>query len=209
MFILCKLADTVRTKPHSFNKPFHDELIESLNKKFANKVVFNLGLCVCFYDFEKIGDSYILPGDGSSYTKVVFRFVVFRPFIDEIVLGKIKSCSADGVTVSITFFDDILIPKDKLPHPSRFQDTEQIWVWDYQTDDGTAELFMEPGSEVRFKVVEEKFSETRPIDGSAPPDVAQPVLEDVVDDNSYKKIPYQIIGSMSEAGLGCLQWWNS
>lgn len=104
----------------------------------------------------------------------------------------------------MTFFDDILIPSDKLPHPSRFHESDQIWVWDYQTDDGTAELFMEPGSEVRFKVVEEKFTETHPNDGTAPP--AEVVIPD---ENADKKIPYLIIGTMSEAGLGCLQWWNN
>ena len=28
---------------------------------------------------------------------VHFRYVVFRPFVDEILVGKIKSCSKEGV----------------------------------------------------------------------------------------------------------------
>lgn len=28
---------------------------------------------------------------------VRFRFVVFRPFIDEVLVGKIRSCSSEGV----------------------------------------------------------------------------------------------------------------
>jgi len=68
---------------------------------------------------------------------------------------------------------------------------------------------MEPGSEVRFKVVGQNFLETRPIDGTAPPEVALPSMEDAAAGGAQKKSPYQIIGSMSEPGLGCLQWWNS
>lgn len=49
------------------------------------------------YDITKIEESYIFPGDGASHTRVRFRFVVFRPFIEEILVGKIRSCSVDGV----------------------------------------------------------------------------------------------------------------
>ena len=28
---------------------------------------------------------------------VRFRFIVFRPFVDEILVGKIRSCSTEGV----------------------------------------------------------------------------------------------------------------
>lgn len=44
-----------------------------------------------------IGHSYIFPGDGSSHTEVKFRYMVFRPVVEEIVVGKIKSCSREGV----------------------------------------------------------------------------------------------------------------
>lgn len=44
-----------------------------------------------------IGDSLILPGDGSSHTEVTFKYVVFRPQIGEVITGKIRSCSRAGV----------------------------------------------------------------------------------------------------------------
>ena len=67
---------------------------------------------------------------------VSFQFVVFRPFIDEILVGKIRSCSSEGVRgtygephelnfdphrplVSLGFFDDIIIPQQSLQHPKR------------------------------------------------------------------------------------------
>ncbi|GCC39197.1 hypothetical protein chiPu_0023368 [Chiloscyllium punctatum] len=65
--------------------------------KLLDRVVYNVGLCICLYDITKLEDSYIFPGDGASHTKVHFRYVVFRPFLDEIITGKIKGCSQDGV----------------------------------------------------------------------------------------------------------------
>ena len=69
-------------------------------------------------------------------TQVTFRLLVFRPQQDEVITGKIKSCSRcllivhngeknrsffrEGVTVSLGFFDDILIQADALQHPSRY-----------------------------------------------------------------------------------------
>ena len=82
------------------------------------QVVHNVGLCIVLHDLTYVGDSYIFPGDGASHTKgmythrstltlwkeilnllyiVRFRFVVFRPFINEVIVGRIRSSSADGV----------------------------------------------------------------------------------------------------------------
>lgn len=61
------------------------------------KVYLDVGLCIALHDITKIEESYIFPGDGASHTKVVFRFIVFRPFMEEILIGKIRSCSVDGV----------------------------------------------------------------------------------------------------------------
>ncbi|XP_013396901.1 DNA-directed RNA polymerase III subunit RPC8-like, partial [Lingula anatina] len=97
MFVLAEIKDTVRIPPWQFNVKLTDAVVEALNKKLANKVVHNVGLCIALWDITKLEDSYILPGDGSSHTVVHFRYVVFRPFNDEVVIGKIKSSSKEGV----------------------------------------------------------------------------------------------------------------
>jgi len=61
------------------------------------QVYKDVGLCITLYDITKIEESYIFPGDGASHTKVTFRFIVFRPWIEEILIGRIRSCSPEGV----------------------------------------------------------------------------------------------------------------
>lgn len=61
------------------------------------QVVLNVGLCIALHDITRLEDSYIFPGDGAAHTKVHFRYVVFRPFMEEVIIGKIRSCSRDGV----------------------------------------------------------------------------------------------------------------
>lgn len=202
MFLLAEMKDTVRIPPWLFHINLNDAVIDALNKKLANKVVHNVGLCIALWDITKLDESYIFPGDGASHTVVYFRYVVFHPFMDEILTGKIKSCSKEGVHVSMGFFDDITIPADSLQHPSRFDDKEQLWLWEYETDGGKHDLHMDIGEEIRFRVIDEIFVDITPAgpDGSTQEDINDP---------EAKKSPYTIIGSCSEPGLGLLSWWNS
>lgn len=61
------------------------------------QVVMNVGLCIALWDITKLGDSHIIPGDECCHTLVHFRYVVFRPFMTEILIGKVKSCNREGV----------------------------------------------------------------------------------------------------------------
>lgn len=201
MFVLASLKDNVRVPPWQFHLPLEQAIAQELNRKLANKVMLNTGLCITLYNITQLDDSFIFPGDGAAHTKVNFQYVVFRPFVDEILVGKIKSCSREGVSVSLGFFDDIIISSEALQHPSRFDETEQVWVWEYLTDQGKHDLFMDPGEEIRFRVIDESFVDTTP---TAPelPDANEGIEKE-------KKMPYTLMGSINEPGLGLLSWWTS
>lgn len=90
MYVLAEMRDIVSIKPWQFDQDLKLVIEDELNKKFANKVIYQLGLCVALFDILKIEDSYIFPGDGSSHTRVTFRYVIFRPFLDEVLVGNYK-----------------------------------------------------------------------------------------------------------------------
>jgi len=50
---------------------------------------------------------------------VRFRQVVFKPYINEVITGTITKCSIEGIQVSLDFFDDIIIPPENIPQPSK------------------------------------------------------------------------------------------
>jgi len=91
MYVLTEMRDIVHVKPWQFDQDLRVVVEDELNKKYANKVIYELGLCIALFDILKIEDSYVFPGDGSSHTRVTFRYVVFRPFIDEVLQGKFFS----------------------------------------------------------------------------------------------------------------------
>jgi DNA-directed RNA polymerase III subunit RPC8 len=41
-------------------------------------------------------------------------------------VGRIKSCTKEGVYISLGFFDDILLPPEALQHPSKFDENDQV-----------------------------------------------------------------------------------
>jgi DNA-directed RNA polymerase III subunit RPC8 len=127
MFVLTKIRHSVRLHPMDWNRPLPEAVKDALNRTMANTVVHKIGLFVAVFDLLRIDESFILAGDGCSHTSVTFRAVVFRPFVEEVVVGRIKSCSkTEGVAVSLGFFDDIVIPPEALQHPYRFDENEQV-----------------------------------------------------------------------------------
>lgn len=162
---------------------------------------------ISFREVVSFKDSSILPVDGSSHTDVIFRYIVFRPEIGSLLTGKIKSCSRDGIIVTLGFFDDIFIPKDELQHPSRFEETEQAWVWEYPVEDSEQDskhdLFMDVGETIKFRIIDEEFTESEP---TGPPET-EPSNTNQTPDNS-RPPPYRIIGAINESGLGIESWWT-
>ena len=77
---------------------------------------------------------FLYGSQAKDCLKVEFRLVVFRPFKDEVLLGRISSAKEDGirsksiffhqslslltVAVRTQFFDEIFVPADKLPEGS-------------------------------------------------------------------------------------------
>lgn len=102
MYVLSEMKDIVHVKPWHFDQDLRVVIEDELNKKYANKVIFQLGLCVALFDIKKIEDSYVFPGDGCSHTRVTFRYVIFRPFLDEILVG-----------MTLKLFSDIKIDLNK------------------------------------------------------------------------------------------------
>ncbi|RUS21621.1 hypothetical protein BC937DRAFT_92102 [Endogone sp. FLAS-F59071] len=123
MFVLALINDTVNIEPARFVQPKHVAITEELNKKYANKEV---GLCVCTHDIIEASEEFIHYGDGCSY----FRMVVFRPFIGEVMTGKVKSCTSSGVKGE--YYVTISLPMNSLSMLQRgvlFGDFEAIFFF--------------------------------------------------------------------------------
>lgn len=192
MFNLTVIEDVIRMEPDQFGQDTEKILQLEINRKYANRVVHNVGLCICIYDIESYGDGLIKPGDGAVYVKTKFRMIVFRPFIGEALVGWVSSCTEDGIKVRMEFFDDIEIPKHLLFETCEFVRAEQAWVWKTTDHD----FYIDINEKIRFRVEKEYFVEQHPKGPNEEEDLASRVA------------PYTIEGSCQLDGMGLVSWWE-
>lgn len=112
--------------------------------------------------------------DQIIYAKSVERNIIFF-------------CCGFVIAVTLGFFDDILIPPTALQHPSRFEEAEQAWIWEYPLDGGeTHDLYMDIGEPIKFRVSGDVFEESSPV---GPPNSDKPSTSS----QSEIKTPYRIL----------------
>ena len=67
MFLLTIIEDKIKTPPDLFHLDQTNVLINQIEKTFVNKVLPEVGLCVCFFDFILIGDPFVYPAEGAVH----------------------------------------------------------------------------------------------------------------------------------------------
>ena len=204
MFVIVSMEDKLRTSPEDFQRPSKEVLIEQIEKKYANKVIPDVGLFIKWLDFRSIGDPYVYPAEGAAHQITLFRMITFRPFIGEVLTGEIIKCSSEGVFVSLLFFEDILIPPHFLPQTTEFNASIASWIWRHESGD----FEMSSGDAIRFKVKSILYSSPSQI---IPGSVSSNGMGGCGDNEEGKEVlpppAMQIIGDASELGLGNPVWW--
>jgi DNA-directed RNA polymerase III subunit RPC8 len=55
--------------PSDFGMPADEVLISEINKKYANRVLPDVGLCICAFDLSEAGEGKVRYGDGFLWYK--------------------------------------------------------------------------------------------------------------------------------------------
>ena len=140
MFFLATVADTIRIAPTHFSGGDDLALIAAINAAYPDRTLMDVGLVVSLYDVLTVGSALIHAGDGAAHFEVVFRVVVFKPFVGECVTAKVTECTQAGIRLSIDFFDNIAVPYYNIFEPNHFDKAKKRWVWDdHQNDEEGAE----------------------------------------------------------------------
>lgn len=66
---LCRFQDTVAVHPSQFGLPPTQAITNELNKKYANRVLHDVGLCVAVFDLSEVGEGKVRYGDGCLWYK--------------------------------------------------------------------------------------------------------------------------------------------
>ncbi|GAA5994435.1 DNA-directed RNA polymerase III subunit RPC25 [Rhodotorula paludigena] len=231
MFTYCIQKDVIRVEPRDFHKDPAEAIREEIHRRYANRVIPNVGLCISLLDILSSSEGAVLYGDGCLYYRCEFRLVVFRPYIGEALVARVKSQSPDGIVVTLGFFDDIHIPPNLLADYTTFDHERRAFFWvpsdqsggprptvkELLSLDEEQKLYVSRKDWIRVRVEEEHWDDTSPTSGKVktPATVAagapgagqegqQPVADQV---RTNGKAPYSLICSMAEDGMGVLDWW--
>lgn len=77
--------------PSKFSGDALDVLTGQIEAKFADRVIANVGLCICLHSYESIGDPYVYPSDGAAHYKVR---ATRGGFVVLVLLQACSTCSA-------------------------------------------------------------------------------------------------------------------
>jgi len=97
----------------------------------------DVGLVIARYgdSLEQVSHGVCVAGQAGSHHHCSFRLIVFRPFVEEVCLGKVLRSTNEGIYVSLGFFEDIFIPAYWMLKPSAFDEKTGLWFWRPSDDD--------------------------------------------------------------------------
>ena len=174
MFCIEVVTDTIKVKAADLNSGSTlTTLHREIDALYPNRVLMDVGLVIGRYDECDLTDAkkrkFITKlGHGvcegsSAHFRVSFAVIVFRPFVGEVMVGKIVDSAESGVTVSTGFFAAIFVPAYWMLNPSVYENGVWVWIPAYDEDEGGVEdekedaaeqqrYEMSIGAEVRFRV---------------------------------------------------------
>jgi DNA-directed RNA polymerase subunit E' len=100
--------DTIRIPPEKFGNPLDQVALDQMKAKYEGVVAEDLGYVVAVIDIKVDPVGKIIPGDGSTYHKVIFTLLTYRPEIQEIVEGEVVEIEDFGAFVRVGPIDALL-----------------------------------------------------------------------------------------------------
>ncbi|TIA91800.1 hypothetical protein E3P99_00901 [Wallemia hederae] len=207
MFILSLVKDTIAVIPSKLNLDASLAIRDSINTKYSNKILQDVGLSISLHSILESSQGYIEHSNGNVYYKVTFNLIVFRPFIGEILLAKVNSTNKDGILASVDFFNDIWIPKEQLPEISQFDPAENTFFWLAGWEGGDPFMsspeeraYIDVGEQIRIRIEAEHFENIYPT----------PKKKEVTETDTVEAVPtaYRLTASIDGQGLGVVSWWE-
>src|SRR3989344_8951458 len=108
MFYEVELKNHIRVPPHLFGENVKTAIIKELSNQFNDYISKDFGIVIAVSDVVKIGGGVIIPDDGAAYYDTVFKLFVFKPELQEVVLGTVSDITDFGAFLHIGPIDGMI-----------------------------------------------------------------------------------------------------
>jgi DNA-directed RNA polymerase subunit E' len=125
MFYLSQIKDHIRVAPKDFGLDNKEAIIKSIKKGYEGYISKEIGIVVDVGDVHDVKEGVIIAGDGASYYEATFSLLVYKPELQEVVVGNIRDIAEFGafinlgpiegmIHISQTMDDFVSFSKDKV-----------------------------------------------------------------------------------------------
>lgn len=101
MFYLVEVEDYVRVEPKFFGLTTAEAIKQQLMESYLNYQDKELGTVVSVLEVINVAEGIIIPGDGAAYYKSLFKLVIFKPELQEVVYGTIEEITNFGAFINM------------------------------------------------------------------------------------------------------------
>lgn len=108
MYKLVTIEDTVRVPPDRFSEKLEDVVLDILKKSYGGITDKDLGMVLVITEVLDVSIGRIIMGDGASYHEVTFEALVYKPEVNEIVLGEIVEIVEFGAFIRLGPIDGLV-----------------------------------------------------------------------------------------------------
>ncbi len=101
MFYITEVEDYIRVEPKLFGLPTKEAVENQLKETYKDFYERDLGKAVTVIEVLDIGDGVIIPGDGAVYYNTRFKILVWKPELQELVLGEVSEIANFGAFMDL------------------------------------------------------------------------------------------------------------
>ncbi|MEK6826489.1 MAG: DNA-directed RNA polymerase [Nanoarchaeota archaeon] len=108
MFYEIEARSHVRVSPSDFTEEPKKAILKRLSEQFTNFVSKNIGIAIGVTEVISIGDGVIIPGDGAAYYDTVYKLLIFKPELQEVVHGTLTEIADFGAFINLGPIDGMI-----------------------------------------------------------------------------------------------------
>lgn len=101
MFYVTEIEDYIRVVPELFDLEVKEAVTRQLEDLYRGHISKDLGIVIAVLDVLNVSEGIIIPGDGAAYYKSIFKLLVFKPELQELVFGKVGEITNFGAFIDL------------------------------------------------------------------------------------------------------------
>ena len=108
MFYKSEIKDHIRVPPALFNLTRKQAVLKQLKSEYEGYISKDMGIVIDVQSIKEIKEGIVIPGDGASYYETVFELLIFKPELQEVVMGRIKDIADFGAFITLGPIDGMI-----------------------------------------------------------------------------------------------------